>query len=76
MRLRALLLATVSSLAFLSGCSSREIPHVDAPPPCRFENGSRIAEEFQWLCASIQDTIFGIDYYDHIENRFDANVYD
>ncbi len=41
----------------------------------RLTNVQRLGHELRWFCASVQDTIFGIDYYDHFESRFGGSLY-
>ncbi|MGQ9591988.1 MAG: hypothetical protein ACUVYA_17035 [Planctomycetota bacterium] len=76
MRLRAVLLAGATCLLLAAGCATSASRPIDAPPPVRLTNFQRLGHEFRWFCVSVQDAIFGIDYYDSIENRFAGNLYE
>lgn len=45
------------------------------PPRFKFENGTRLVKEVGWFYADIQDTIFGVDYNQDMENEFGYNPY-
>jgi hypothetical protein len=74
MTVRAIFAALVVACGLLSGCCTRS--GAGTPPPLRFCNGQRLAAEFGWFYADLQDTIFGVDYYYYMDHEFDANPYD
>jgi len=71
MFLRAVLAMSLLSLTLFTGCSTCHVnKEIQAPPPLRFENVGRLADEIAWFYADIEDLIFGIDYFCHVEHRF------
>ena len=71
MLLRATLIAGFCCLLSLVGCSTSEYnPEVDKPPKFKVQNLGRIGHELAWFYADVQDVIFGVDYYNDLENQF------
>ena len=76
MFVRLVFLAGLFGLPFFGGCCANPNPRpIDAPPPARCDNMSRLGDEFAWCFADFQDIFFGLDYYDHMEKRFGNDPY-
>jgi hypothetical protein len=76
MLLRATFILSLLGLVLFSGCATcKENKALEAPPPWKFENFQRLGVEFSWFYADIQDMIFGVDYFCHIQNKFQLQPY-
>jgi hypothetical protein len=79
MRLRAFLFVAFVGLSLLSGCSTPGgacNDEQDPAPTFKFRNVPRLLTEVGWFYASVQDMLFGVNYYCHIEHEFPSHVYD
>ena len=71
MLLRATFIAGVCCLLFTVGCSTSEYGRdIDSPPEFKVQNMGRLGHELAWFYADVQDLVFGVDYYDDLENRW------
>ncbi len=71
---RVCLVAVLLAGSFLAGCGSCRCVGLE-PPRFKVCNGGRIVDEFRWLYADIQDTIFGVDYNYDMDHEFDTDPY-
>lgn len=75
MLLRAITGLSLLCLTWVSGCSHCE-PYIGHPAPdFTLCHGARLATEFGWLYADINDMLFGIDYYPGLNSRFGDGPY-
>jgi len=74
MVLRALAVLGVLLCVSFSGCCSGDL-YVSPPPPVKLCYGTRLAQECLWYYADMNDLVFGINYYNHMESKFQTEVY-
>lgn len=73
---RAIAALALLTLSCLAGCSSHCLKHVGRTPPAfKVCNGSRLSNEVQWFYADIQDVVFGVEYYQDMEDLYGAGPY-
>lgn len=76
MSLRFLAAASVVCLSFICGCHNCE-KQVGRPAPAfKFCNPHRLIVETGWLYADLQDVIFGVEYYQDMEDLYSPGPYD
>ena len=73
MTVRAIFAALVVACGLTSGCCTRS--GSGGPPIVRVCNLQKIVSEVGWLYADIQDTLFGVDYYYHMDHEFPSEPY-
>jgi hypothetical protein len=64
----------VLALAFASGCSCPKF-FGSPPPKPRFCHGPRLMGELAWFYADVNDLVFGIDYYEHMDTKYGRHEY-
>lgn len=78
MYLRLFAALALCSMPLLGGCASTGSNDGTghSPPEFKMHNGKRIMKECGWFYASIQDTLFGVNYYADMEKEFGGGPYD
>jgi len=70
------LLALISCLPMLEGCHSCGVKSGASAPPASFCHFQRFGTEIGWLYANVNDLLFGINYYPHIERKYGTGPYE
>ncbi|MBI4601522.1 MAG: hypothetical protein HY721_06115 [Planctomycetes bacterium] len=75
---RFLAALAIVCLIFFAGCQGcGESKNIGRPAPAfKVCNGPRLLTEAGWLYAEVQDVLFGVEHYEHIERQWGASPYD